>query len=37
LNPVFEETAFMLVTQDEVKAEEQLAAMLWDSDKRSAE
>jgi Ca2+-dependent lipid-binding protein len=37
LNPVFEETAFMLVTQDEVKADENLAAMLWDSDKWSAE
>jgi len=37
LNPVFEETAFMLVTQDEVKADERLAAMLWDSDKWSAE
>jgi len=37
LNPVFEETAFMLVTQDEVKADENLAAMLWDSDRRTAE
>lgn len=37
LNPVFEETAFMLVTQEEVKADEQLAAMLWDSDKHSAD
>lgn len=37
LNPVFEETAFMLVTQDEVKADERLAAMLWDSDRWSAE
>ena len=37
LNPVFEETAFMLVTQEEVKADEQLSAMLWDSDRYSAE
>jgi len=37
LNPVFEETAMLLVTQNEVKAEEDLSAMLWDSDKRSAE
>lgn len=37
LNPVFEETAFMLVTQDEVKADENLAAMLWDSDRWTAE
>lgn len=37
LNPVFDETAFMLVTQEEVKADEQLAAMLWDSDKHSAD
>jgi len=27
----------LLVTQNEVKAEEDLSAMLWDSDKRSAE
>ncbi|KZS93944.1 hypothetical protein SISNIDRAFT_474054 [Sistotremastrum niveocremeum HHB9708] len=37
LNPVFDETAFLLVSQDEVKAEEDLSAMLWDSDKRSAD
>ena len=37
LNPVFEETAFMLVTQDEVKADENIAAMLWDSDRWTAE
>ena len=37
LNPVFEETCVLLVTMDEVKAKEDLAAMLWDSDKRSAE
>ncbi|KAG8861392.1 hypothetical protein FRB96_002841 [Tulasnella sp. 330] len=37
LNPVFEETAFLLVTRNEVQAEEDLACMLWDSDKRSNE
>ncbi|KAG9080546.1 hypothetical protein FRC06_006453 [Ceratobasidium sp. 370] len=37
LNPVFEETAALLVTTEEVKAEEDLGIMLWDSDKRSAE
>ncbi|KAH7097583.1 hypothetical protein BKA62DRAFT_716123 [Auriculariales sp. MPI-PUGE-AT-0066] len=35
LNPSFEETAFMLLTQNEVDAEEELSAMLWDSDKTS--
>ncbi|KZO96650.1 hypothetical protein CALVIDRAFT_537016 [Calocera viscosa TUFC12733] len=35
LNPVYEETAALLLTQDEIKAEEELSAMLWDSDKRS--
>ncbi|KAG8695995.1 hypothetical protein FRC08_007433 [Ceratobasidium sp. 394] len=37
LNPVFEETAALLVTTEEVKAEEDLGVMLWDSDKRSAD
>jgi Ca2+-dependent lipid-binding protein len=37
LNPVYEETCVLLVTMDEVKAKEDLAAMLWDSDKMSAE
>ena len=37
LNPVFEETAFLLLTMDEIKAKEHLSAMLWDSDKLSAE
>lgn len=37
LNPVWEETAFLLVTEDEVKGEEELSAMLWDSDKRTAD
>ncbi|KAK8844773.1 hypothetical protein IAR55_006623 [Kwoniella newhampshirensis] len=37
LNPVFEETCVLLLTMDEVKAKEDLAAMLWDSDKMSAD
>ncbi|CAE6349629.1 unnamed protein product [Rhizoctonia solani] len=37
LNPVYEETAALLLTQDEIKAEEDLSVMLWDSDKRSAD
>ncbi|EPQ58830.1 hypothetical protein GLOTRDRAFT_54343 [Gloeophyllum trabeum ATCC 11539] len=37
LNPVWEETAFLLVTDDEVKAEESVSATLWDSDKRTAD
>jgi Ca2+-dependent lipid-binding protein len=37
LNPVWEETAFLLVTDDEVKGEELLSATLWDSDKRTAD
>lgn len=37
LNPVFEETCVLLLTMDEVKSKEDLAAMLWDSDKLSAE
>lgn len=37
LNPVWEETAVLLVTEDELKGEEDLSAMLWDSDKRSAD
>ncbi|TFK47021.1 hypothetical protein OE88DRAFT_1666844 [Heliocybe sulcata] len=37
LNPVWEETAFLLVTDDEVKGEESVSATLWDSDKRSAD
>jgi Ca2+-dependent lipid-binding protein len=31
LNPVFEETAFMLLSLDEVEAKEKLSVMLWDS------
>lgn len=37
LNPVFEETAALLLTTEEIKAEEDLGIMLWDSDKRSAD
>ena len=37
LNPVWEETAVLLLTDDEVKGEENLSAMLWDWDKRSAD
>ncbi|WAQ89113.1 hypothetical protein PtA15_10A537 [Puccinia triticina] len=37
LNPVFEETAFLLVSQDEIEAREKLSVMLWDSDERSAD
>ncbi|KAG0149934.1 hypothetical protein CROQUDRAFT_39134 [Cronartium quercuum f. sp. fusiforme G11] len=37
LNPVFEETAFLLVSEDEIRAQEDLSVMLWDSDERSAD
>lgn len=37
LNPVFEETAFLMLTEDEVRAEEDICAMLWDSDKVGAD
>ncbi|KAH9449567.1 hypothetical protein Pst134EB_020390 [Puccinia striiformis f. sp. tritici] len=37
LNPVFEETAFLLLSEDEVEAQEKLSVMLWDSDDRSAD
>jgi len=37
LNPVYEETCVLLLTMDEVKAKEDLAAMLWDSDKATAD
>jgi len=37
LNPCYEETAALLVNQDEIKSDEDLSAMLWDSDQRSAE
>ncbi|BEI79854.1 hypothetical protein CcaverHIS002_0103830 [Cutaneotrichosporon cavernicola] len=37
LNPVYEETAFLLVSMDEVRSKEDLVAMLWDSDNMSAD
>ena len=37
LNPVWEETFFLLVSDDEVKAQESLSLQLWDSDVRSAD
>jgi Ca2+-dependent lipid-binding protein len=36
LNPVFEETAILLVNLDNVKLKEQLSIQLWDSDRMSA-
>ncbi|PWN47037.1 hypothetical protein IE53DRAFT_275014 [Violaceomyces palustris] len=35
LNPVWKETAFLLVTKDDIRASESLSIQLWDSDKRS--
>ncbi|EFP75040.2 uncharacterized protein PGTG_01633 [Puccinia graminis f. sp. tritici CRL 75-36-700-3] len=37
LNPVFEETAFLLLSEDEIQSKEKLSVMLWDSDERSAD
>jgi len=37
LNPVFEETGFLLLSEDEIEAKEELSVMLWDSDGRSAD
>lgn len=37
LNPVWEETFFLLVTQDEITSEEKLSIQLWDSDAHSAD
>jgi Ca2+-dependent lipid-binding protein len=31
LNPVFEETAFLLLSEDEIQSKEKLSVMLWDS------
>lgn len=31
LNPVFEETGFLLLSEDEIEAKEELSVMLWDS------
>lgn len=37
LNPVWEETAFLLVSDEEINAEESLSLTLWDWDKHSAD
>ncbi|GMK56735.1 hypothetical protein CspeluHIS016_0305750 [Cutaneotrichosporon spelunceum] len=37
LNPVYEETSFLLVSMDEVRNKEDLTAMLWDSDSLTAD
>ncbi|KAI9849199.1 MAG: hypothetical protein M1838_000219 [Thelocarpon superellum] len=37
LNPLWEETAALLVTPDLIKADEQLSVELWDSDRSSAD
>ncbi|GAA5909086.1 uncharacterized protein JCM6883_002600 [Sporobolomyces salmoneus] len=37
LNPVWEQTTFLLVTDDEVRADEKLSIQLWDSDMMSAD
>ncbi|KKY18537.1 putative meiotically up-regulated protein [Phaeomoniella chlamydospora] len=37
LNPMWEETAALLVTPDLIKADEQLSVELWDSDRNSAD
>ncbi len=37
LNPVWKETAFLLVTKDDIRANESLSIQLWDSDARTAD
>ena len=37
LNPVWEETAFLLVSRDDLRSGESLSLQLWDSDKHSAD
>ncbi|SPO27403.1 uncharacterized protein UTRI_10520 [Ustilago trichophora] len=37
LNPVWQETAFLLVTKDDIRANESLSIQLWDSDARTAD
>ncbi len=37
LNPVWNETCFVLITKDDIKADEKLSIQLWDSDKRTAD
>ncbi|PKI83993.1 hypothetical protein MVES1_002031 [Malassezia vespertilionis] len=37
LNPVWEETAFLLVSQNDLRSDESLSMQLWDSDKHTAD
>lgn len=37
LNPVWEETAFLLVGKEDIRSDESLSLQLWDSDKRTAD
>ncbi|KAM0755850.1 hypothetical protein T439DRAFT_308275 [Meredithblackwellia eburnea MCA 4105] len=37
LNPVWEETAYLLVSDDEIRAKEDLSVQLWDSDALTAD
>ena len=37
LDPVWEETAFLLVSKEDIRSDEGLSLQLWDSDKRSAD
>lgn len=37
LNPVWQETAFLLVSKDDIRANESLSIQLWDSDARTAD
>ncbi|KAK0555282.1 hypothetical protein OC846_001795 [Tilletia horrida] len=37
LNPVFVEEAYLLVSKDDIRSDEQLSVQLWDSDKRTAD
>lgn len=37
LNPVWEETAFLLVSKEDIRSDEGLSLQLWDSDKRTAD
>ncbi|WFD33258.1 hypothetical protein MCUN1_000071 [Malassezia cuniculi] len=37
LNPVWEETAFLLITRDDIRSDESLSLQLWDSDRHTAD
>ncbi|KAE8229644.1 hypothetical protein CF326_g5382 [Tilletia indica] len=37
LNPVWMEEAYLLVSKDDIRSDEQLSVQLWDSDKRTAD